>query len=276
MLIFPQAKINLGLNIVERRPDGYHNLETVFYPVPLCDAIEVQPMDSGFPSKTDCDLKVSGISVEGDEQSNLVVRAYQLLKNEFPQLPRLHIHLHKAIPTQAGMGGGSSDAASMLVLLNRHFQLRLTSQQLIDRATQLGADCPFFIMGTPAYAEGIGERLQPLSLSLKGWWLAIVKPPVSVSTREAFARITPQHPDACCRDIVGLSVEQWQKQLVNDFEASVFAQHPQIGQVKEQLLQLGAVYSAMSGSGSAVFGLFCQQFDVQKHFPKMFTAFIQL
>ena len=164
----------------------------------------------------------------------------------------------------------------MLVLLNRHFQLGLTSQQLIDRAAQLGADCPFFIMNIPAYAEGIGERLHPISLSLKGWWLAVVKPPVSVSTREAFARITPQHPDACCRDIVELPVEQWQKRLVNDFEASVFAQHPQIGQVKEKLLQLGAVYSAMSGSGSAVLGLFRQQFDVQKHFPKMFTALIQL
>ena len=276
MLIFPQAKINLGLNIVERRPDGYHNLQTVFYPVPLCDALEVLPMDDDFPCDAFCDLKLSGISVEGDEQNNLVVRAYRLLKDEFPQLPRVHIHLHKAIPTQAGMGGGSSDASAMLVLLNRHFLLGLSEQQLIERAARLGADCPFFILSSPAYAEGIGERLQPLALSLKGWWLAVVRPPVPVSTREAFALITPRHPDACCRDIVALPVEQWQQQLVNDFEASVFAQHPQIGQVKEQLLRLGAVYSAMSGSGSAVFALFHQWFDVQKHFPDMFTAIIQL
>ena len=276
MLILPQAKINLGLNIVERRPDGYHNLQTVFYPVPLCDALEVLPMDDGFPCDADCDLKLSGISVEGDERNNLVVRAYRLLKDEFPQLPRVHIHLHKAIPTQAGMGGGSSDASAMLVLLNRHFQLGLSEQQLIERAARLGADCPFFILSSPAYAEGIGERLQPLALSLKGWWLAVVRPPVPVSTREAFALITPRHPDACCRDVVALPVEQWQQLLVNDFEASVFAQHPQIGQVKEQLLRLGAVYSAMSGSGSAVFGLFHQWFDVQKHFPDMFTAIIQL
>ena len=276
MLIFPQAKINLGLNIVERRPDGYHNLQTVFYPVPLCDALEVLPMDDGFPCDADCDLKLSGISVEGDEQNNLVVRAYRLLKDEFPQLPRVHIHLHKAIPTQAGMVGGSSDASAMLVLLNRHFQLGLSEQQLIERAARLGADCPFFILSSPAYAEGIGECLQPLALSLKGWWLAVVRPPVPVSTREAFALITPRHPDACCRDVVALPVEQWQQQLVNDFEASVFAQYPMIGHVKQRLQQLGAVYSAMSGSGSAVFALFRQPIALQEQFPDMFTAMIKL
>lgn len=183
MITFPVAKINLGLNVTERRPDGYHNLETVFYPVPLKDALEVQPMDVDFPSEVDCDLKVTNIAVEGDEQRNLVVRAYQLLKRDFPQLPRLHAHLYKAIPTQAGMGGGSSDCAEMLLLLNRMFQLQLTEQQLIDYAARLGADCPFFILRRPAYAEGIGEKLQPIDLSLKGYWLAVVRPDIPVSTR---------------------------------------------------------------------------------------------
>ena len=168
MITFPIAKINLGLNVVERRPDGYHNLETVFFPVQLKDALEVTLMDEAFPSPFDCDLKVTNIAIEGDEQRNLVVRAYQLLKQDFPQLPRVHAHLYKAIPTQAGMGGGSSDCAAMLLLLNQMFKLQLSEQQLIDYAARLGADCPIFILNRPAYAEGIGERLQPIELSLKG------------------------------------------------------------------------------------------------------------
>ena len=165
MISFPIAKINLGLNVVERRPDGYHNLETVFFPVPLKDALEVQLMDEAFPSPYDCDLKVTNIVVEGDEQRNLVVRAYNLLKQDFPQMPRVHAHLYKAIPTQAGMGGGSSDCAAMLLMLNEMCGLNLTQQQFIDYAAKLGADCPIFILNQPAYAEGIGERLQPIDLA---------------------------------------------------------------------------------------------------------------
>jgi len=146
MIIFPIAKINLGLNVVERRPDGYHNLETVFYPVAIKDALEVQVMDEQFPAETDCDIKISNIPVEGDEQRNLVVRAYQLLKADFPQLPRLHSHLYKQIPTQAGMGGGSSDGAAMVLLLNEMFQLGLSEERMIEYVTKLGADCPFFIL----------------------------------------------------------------------------------------------------------------------------------
>ena len=194
-IIFPLAKINLGLNVVERRPDGYHNLQTVFYPVPIMDALEVSEMNDAFPSTVDCDLKVTGIDVEGDEQRNLVVRAYHLLKDEFPTLPRLHTHLYKGIPTQAGMGGGSSDCAAMLTLLNRMGNLNLTASQLIERAARLGADCPFFILNKPAYAEGIGERLRPISLDLKGWYLCVVRPNIPVPTREAFAHITPRHPE---------------------------------------------------------------------------------
>lgn len=276
MIIFPQAKINLGLNVVERRADGYHNLETVFYPVPLCDALEVQVMDGRFPSEFDCDLKVTGIAVEGDEQRNLVVRAYQLLKRDFPQLPRVHAHLYKGIPTQAGMGGGSSDCAAMLTLLNQEFELGLTKEELIRRAAMLGADCAFFVLNTPAYAEGIGERLQPISLSLRGWFLAVARPDIPVSTKEAFALITPKHPEVNCREVVRRPVEEWRELLVNDFEQSVFALHPEIGQVKELFYKLGAVYSAMSGSGSAVFGLFRQEPCLTDYVSDMFTKVLKL
>ena len=276
MITFPQAKINLGLNVVERRADGYHNLETMFYPVPLCDALEVQVIDERFPSEFDCDLKVTGIAVDGDEQRNLVVRTYQLLKQEFPHLPRVHAHLHKGIPTQAGMGGGSSDCAAMLTLLNQEFELGLTKEELIRRAAMLGADCAFFVLNTPAYAEGIGERLQPISLSLRGWYLAVVRPDIPVPTKEAFALITPKHPEISCREVVRRPVEEWREALVNDFEHSVFALHPEIGQVKEQLYKLGAVYSAMSGSGSAVFGLFHEEPSLADFASDMFTKVVKL
>ena len=277
MITFPQAKINLGLNVVAKRADGYHNLETVFYPVPLCDALEVLPMDERFPSMFNCDLQVTGISVEGDEQKNLVVKAYDMLKQDYPDITRVHIHLYKAIPTQAGMGGGSSDCASMLLMMNELAQLRLTQEQLIERAARLGADCPIFIINQPAYAEGIGERLQPIDLDLSGWHLAIVRPDISVSTKEAFSLITPKPSAHNCRDIVtNHPVEEWRDLLVNDFEQSVFALHPEIGAIKERLYELGAAYSAMSGSGSAVFGLFRKPVELETFFPGIFTQLLKL
>jgi 4-diphosphocytidyl-2-C-methyl-D-erythritol kinase len=256
MLTKPIAKINLGLNVVERRPDGYHNLETVFYPVPICDALEVFEMHGQFPSTVDCDLKVTNIVIDGDEQKNLVVRAYNLLKQDFPSLPRIHAHLYKGIPTQAGMGGGSSDCGFMITLLNQMFQLGLSDRQMIDYAARLGADCAFFIINKPCYAEGIGEKLEPISLSLRGWYLAVVRPAIPVSTKEAFSLISPQHPAVNCRDIVMQPVETWRDRLTNDFEKSVFAIHPEIGAIKDRLYDLGAVYASMSGSGSSLFGLF--------------------
>ena len=271
MIVHPVAKINLGLNVVEKRTDGYHNLQTVFYPVPLCDALEVQQMDDSFPSAVDCDLKVTNIAIEGDEQRNLVVRAYQLLKQDFPQLPRVHVHLYKGIPTQAGMGGGSSDCAYMLTLMNRLCSLGLTDGQLRQYAARLGADCAFFVESRPAYAEGIGERLEPVALDLGGWYLAVVRPDIPVPTREAFSRITPHYPAENCREVVSRPVETWREALVNDFEESVFALHPEIGALKEQLYRMGAVYAAMSGSGSAVFGLFRQPVDMEAAFPGLFT-----
>ena len=256
MLTNPIAKINLGLNIVERRPDGYHNLETVFYPVPICDTLEVFEMDEQFPSSVNCDLKVTNIHIDGDEQRNLVVRAYNLLKRDFPALPRVHAHLYKGIPTQAGMGGGSSDCGFMITLLNNMFGLGLTDEQMINYSARLGADCAFFILNKPCYAEGIGEKLKPIALDLSGWYLAVVRPAIPVSTKEAFSLITPHHPAINCRDIVMQPVETWRDRLTNDFERSVFALHPEIGAIKDRLYDIGAIYAAMSGSGSSLFGLF--------------------
>ncbi|MBO6033867.1 MAG: 4-(cytidine 5'-diphospho)-2-C-methyl-D-erythritol kinase [Prevotella sp.] len=264
MITFPIAKINLGLNVVEKRPDGYHNLETVFYPVNIQDALEVYEMDEAFPSPYDCDLKVTNIHIEGDEQRNLVVRAYQLLKQDFPTLPRLHAHLYKGIPTQAGMGGGSSDCGYMITLLNQMFHLGLSEAQMIAYAARLGADCAFFIQSQPAYAEGIGEILTPIALDLKGWYIAIVRPAIPVSTKEAFSLITPHHPAKNCRDIVMQPVETWREELTNDFEHSVFTLHPEIGAIKQRLYDLGAVYAAMSGSGSSLFGLFREPVDLSE------------
>lgn len=272
MIIFPIAKINLGLNVVEKRPDGYHNLQTVFYPVPIIDALEVQVMDEAFPSDHDCDLKVTNINIDGDEQRNLVVRAYQLLKKDFPTLPRIHTHLWKGIPTQAGMGGGSSDCAYMMLLLNRQFQLGLTDDQLIQYAAQLGADCAFFILSQPCYAEGIGEKLNPIEVSLNGYHIVVVRPDIPVSTKEAFSLIHPHYPAQNCRETVMQPVETWRETLVNDFEESVFALHPEIGDIKQQLYDMGATYAAMTGSGSALFGLFKKQPDsLSQAFPGMFT-----
>ena len=285
MITFPIAKINLGLNVVEKRPDGYHNLQTVFYPVPIKDALEVVAMDPAFPAPTDCDLKVTaaatvaggsaaGISPfdTGDEQRNLVVRAYQALKADYPALPRCHAHLYKAIPTQAGMGGGSSDCAYMIRLLNDQFALHLSEQQMMQYAARLGADCAFFIKSRPCYAEGIGERLEDIDLDLSGWHIAVVRPDIPVPTREAFSRIRPHFPAKNCRDIVRQPVDTWAAELVNDFEQSVFALHPELAAVKEHLYNMGATYAAMSGSGSALFGLFRNRPDhLDQDFPDMFT-----
>ena len=255
MITFPIAKINLGLNVVEKRADGYHNLQTVFFPVPLLDALDVQEMGAEFPSQYDCDLKVSNIHIDGDEQRNLVVRAYNLLKQDFPDMPRVHAHLYKGIPTQAGMGGGSSDCGFMITLLNKMFNLGLSDEQMIQYAARLGADCAFFILNKPCYAEGIGEKLQPIQLSLSGWYLSLVRPDIPVSTREAFALINPHYPEFNCKEVVQLPVEEWRGKLTNDFEDSVFAVHPELGAVKDRLYQLGATYAAMSGSGSTLFAL---------------------
>lgn len=252
MITFPNAKINLGLNITEKRPDGYHNLETIFYPIPLEDALEVCPRKEGEGKYS---LSQSGLAIEGDADKNLVVKAYKLL-DEACGLPPADIYLYKHIPSGAGLGGGSADAAFMLKLLNDTYNLKLTDDQLEEYAARLGADCAFFVRNRPTYAEGIGNIFSPVELSLAGWQLLLVKPDIFVSTRDAFARICPRRPQRNLKDIIGQPVESWKDYMVNDFEESVFPQFPAIGDIKTELYRLGAVYASMSGSGSSVYGLF--------------------
>lgn len=252
MITFPNAKINLGLNITEKRPDGYHNLETIFYPIPLEDALEVCPRKEGEGKYS---LSQSGLAIEGDPDKNLVVKAYKLL-DEACGLPPADIYLYKHIPSGAGLGGGSADAAFMLKLLNETYNLKLTDDQLEEYAARLGADCAFFVRNRPTYAEGIGNIFSPVELSLAGWQLLLIKPDIFVSTRDAFARICPRRPQRNLKDIIGQPVESWKDYMVNDFEESVFPQFPAIGDIKTELYRLGAVYASMSGSGSSVYGLF--------------------
>ena len=279
MITFPCAKINLGLNIVSKRPDGYHNLETVFYPIPLTDALEIKYMDEKFPSESPCDLKITGNDVDCNEEDNLVIKAYQLLAADF-QLPRVHAHLVKRIPTQAGLGGGSSDAAYMIRLLDERFRLNIGIPEMERYAAKLGADCAFFITADPSYAEGIGDVLMPADVpgaGLGGYYLAVVKPSVAVSTRDAYAAIVPKTPAKCCRDIVRQPIETWKDELVNDFEAPIFAMHPELAAIKQSLYDAGAVYAAMSGSGSALFGIFREQpTGLEKELEGMFCQVMKL
>ena len=279
MITFPCAKINLGLNIVSERPDGYHDLETVFYPIPLCDALEVKSMDGQFPSDVNCDLKVTGNAVECDEQQNLVVRAYELLARDF-ELPRVHAHLYKQIPSQAGLGGGSSDGAFMIRLLDERFRLNIGIAEMERYAAQLGADCAFFITAEPSFATGIGNILAPADGpkgNLHGYYIALVKPDIAVSTREAYQQIKPKRPEKCCRDIVRQPIETWRHELINDFEAPAFAQHPLLADIKEKLYNMGALYAQMSGSGSAMFGIFRNKPEgISTEFAGMFNTTLKL
>lgn len=249
MISFPPCKINIGLNIIERRPDGFHNLETCFYPIPLTDVLEI------LPSKKVTFIP-SGASIPGNNDDNLCLQAYQLLKKDFDLSP-VEIHLHKVIPTGAGLGGGSSDAAHTLRLLNAIFSLDLSTQQLQHYAQQLGSDCAFFIEDKPMLGTGRGEIVSPIQLALKGKFLVLVKPPVHISTAEAYQGIKPHQSSQSIKSIVETKpMQEWKNVLKNDFEESIFESHPVILEHKENLYTQGAVYAAMSGSGSSVFGIF--------------------
>lgn len=279
MIVFPCAKINLGLNIVSKREDGYHNLETVFYPIPLYDALEIKYMDEKFPSDTACDLKVTGNAVDCDEQKNLVVKAYHILAADY-QLPRIHTHLYKHIPSQAGLGGGSSDAAFMIRLLDERFRLNIGNPEMERYAARLGADCAFFIEAEPAYAEGIGDVLMPADGpdgNLHEYYLCVVKPDVAVSTKEAYSAITPKKPAKSCRDIVRQPIETWKEELINDFEEPIFKMHPELEAIKQKLYDQGAVYASMSGSGSALYGIFKEEpKGIEEQFDGMFCEVMKL
>lgn len=253
MLTFPNAKINLGLNITEKRPDGYHNLETIFYPIPIEDALEINLLKEEGEDKYR--LHQAGLEIDGAAENNLVVKAYKMLDAQF-DLPPVDIHLFKHIPSGAGLGGGSADAAFMLKLLNEKFSLGLSDDALEDYAARLGADCAFFIKNRPVYAEGIGNIFSPITLSLKGYQLWLVKPDIFVSTRDAFAQIKPHRPEASLKEIAQLPIEEWKAYMVNDFEESVFPKFPAIGEIKVEMYRQGAIYASMSGSGSSVYGIF--------------------
>ena len=278
MITFPCAKINLGLNIVNKRSDGYHELQTVFYPTKLTDTLEIKRMDDEFPVDTACDLKIYGIPVACNEQDNLVVKAYNLIAQDY-DLPRIHAHLFKQIPSQAGLGGGSSDATYMIRLLDERFRLNMGNAEMERYAARLGADCAFFITAEPSYATGIGEILDPTDRpwdALETYYIGIVKPDIAISTKEAFAHIVPQMPAKCCRDIVRQPIETWRDELTNDFEKPLFALHPELADIKQRLYQEGAIYAQMSGSGSAFFGIFDRKVDIGRAFDGMFTFFDKL
>jgi 4-diphosphocytidyl-2-C-methyl-D-erythritol kinase len=248
MISFPNCKINLGLRVINKREDGYHNIETCFFPVQWKDILEIIPAE-----KTS--IHLTGIEIPGDVNSNIVLKAYELLKKDFSIDP-VTIHLHKIIPHGAGLGGGSSDGAYALRLLNVIFGLNLSVEKMKDYALKLGSDCPFFIESIPMLASGRGEVLKPHSISLSGFTLVIVKPDIQVSTVQAYAGISPQSAINTLESILHKPITQWKELLRNDFEESVFKQHPSISSIKQKLYQLGAVYASMSGSGSAVYGLF--------------------
>lgn len=253
MITFPNAKINLGLNIVEKRPDGYHNLETIFYPINLQDALEVTRRENNDKEYT---LHISGSPLEGEPEDNLVVKAYKLLKKDYPGLLPVDIHMYKHIPAGAGLGGGSSDAACMIKLLNDKYSLGLSTERMEEYAVKLGADCAFFIRNKPVFATGIGNLFEPVELSLKGYHIILIKPDIFVSTRDAFAEIKPVRPAVSLKEIVKQPMETWKHSMKNDFEDSVFKKFPEIAAIKDELYDLGAVYAAMSGSGSSVYGIF--------------------
>ncbi|MFZ9386714.1 MAG: 4-(cytidine 5'-diphospho)-2-C-methyl-D-erythritol kinase [Chitinophagaceae bacterium] len=266
MLVFPNAKINLGLRIHRKRDDGYHDLETVFIPIALTDALEI--IRSGQNEKSPyLPFTLSGLELPDNPESNLCIRAYSILKRDFPDLPQVRMHLHKVIPSGAGLGGGSADAAFTLLLLNRMFALNLDNETLIRYAKELGSDCPFFIINKPCYATGRGEQLEELDLDLSPYRILIVNPGIHINTGIAFSHIQPVIPNLSLKEIIKNPIERWKEDLQNDFEKVIFPKHPEIGGIKELLYRSGAVFASMSGSGSTMYGIFPKDMNPLPAFP---------
>lgn len=266
MIVFPNCKINLGLSVLHKRSDGYHDLETVFYPLPLTDALEI--IEDRKSSKHSLHhFTSSGLPVAGNPDSNLCVKAYRLLKKDFPDLPSLLIHLHKVIPSGAGLGGGSADAAYALQLINILGKLELTEKELMEYAGELGSDCPFFIINKPCFAKGRGEDLEEIELDLSGYRIVIVNPGIHIDTGRAFLDIRPSAKDKSIKAIINGPVDRWKDELCNDFEKIIFPQHRQIVDIKDQFYRKGALYASMSGSGSTVFGIFPKSKELKFDFP---------
>ena len=267
MIAFPHAKINLGLSIISKRPDGFHNLETIFYPVPLKDALEIVLSE-------ETKIHQGGFEIPERQEGNLVMKAYFLLKKNYPKVGSLDIHLHKAIPLGAGLGGGSSDAAEMLKLVNQFFDLKIPSPVLAGYALQIGSDCPFFLQDSPCYATGRGEILEPVSFSLSGYSILLVHPEIRVDTAWAFSKITPAKADGGLKNKIRMPVESWASSIKNDFEAPVFNEYPSLQKIKENLYANGAFYASMTGSGSTLFGIFPKGRRPDVQFDRAALSFI--
>ncbi len=277
MIAFPNCKINLGLHIVNKRADGFHNLETIFYPIPLNDAVEIITSSS----TNVVTYSSTGNAIDGAEVDNLCIKAYHLLKKDFPNLPNIKLHLHKVIPTGAGLGGGSADAAFALKLINDKYQLNLSTSKLLSYALQLGSDCPFFIINKPCFASGRGEILEELEVDLSSFKFVLINPNIYVNTGWAFGELAKGSHDSkpsdpykkSIKEIIKQPINTWKDNLHNDFEKVVFEKHPTIKDIKEELYKQGAIYAAMSGSGSTVFGIFKKETELllkfgSQHFIK--------
>ena len=298
MVVFPNCKINLGLNILRKRGDGYHDLETVFYPIQLRDALEVirdhstviskqltvnslsltempeQSRDFGKRNSANgIRLTTTGLTIEGDPNDNLCIKAYHLLKKDFPDLPAIQMHLHKVIPMGAGLGGGSADGAYALKLLNDNFHLNLSIEQLIDYALQLGSDCPFFILNQPCFATGRGEVMEEMALDLSAYQFVVVNPKIHIGTSWAFNNIKPTIPTQSIKNLIQQPITTWKDTLLNDFEAPAISQYPEIGAIKEEFYNLGAIYSSMTGSGSTVYGIFEKGKALELSFPEYYFVY---
>lgn len=260
MLVFPNAKINIGLNIIEKRPDGFHNIESCFYPVGWSDALEIIPSEKfGFQS--------DGIHIPGDSSNNLCTKAYQMLAKDYT-FPAVNIHLLKAVPIGAGLGGGSSDAAFTIKALNDVFSLNISLEKQLDYARRLGSDCAFFIENKPLYCFEKGDRFEEISLTLAGKWIVLVNPGLHISTVEAYSGVNPRRSETDLRGLLKQPVSEWKKGVKNDFEESLFPKYPVLKDIKEKLYEKGAAYAAMSGSGSTLYGIFDEEIDLSAFFKE--------
>ncbi len=253
MVVFPNAKINIGLNILNKRPDGFHNLESIFYPINWCDILEINPSNT-------FQFKASGLLINENENNNLVVKAFKLIKNQY-NIPHCKIHLHKQIPMGAGLGGGSSDAAFTLTLLNRLFNLKIPLNTLIQLADSLGSDCPFFIKNTPQLVTGKGEIMDDINFDLSGYFIKLINPNIHISTKTAFKNLNlHQQPHTfSLRQLTPQLLFDKNNKVVNDFEKGIFKHHPELVKIKQQLIKEGALYVSMTGTGSTIYGIYQQQ-----------------
>jgi 4-diphosphocytidyl-2-C-methyl-D-erythritol kinase len=275
VVVFPNCKINLGLHIVRKREDGYHDLETIFYPLPVRDILEVVRTEAGSqtPGAADVDFHPSGLTVQGKPEDNLCIKAYHLLKSNYPQLPAIQMYLHKVIPMGAGLGGGSADGAFTLQLLNDKFQLNIPREKLLDYALQLGSDCPFFLINQPCLGTGRGQLLQVVSSDLSAYSFLLINPGIHVNTGWAFSQLTPAPAPQPLQHIIQQPVAGWPSLLTNDFEAPVTTHHPELKAIKDRLYQTGALYASMTGSGSSFYGIFPKNQLPQITWPSSYKVF---